>query len=95
MFTVWGELGTPGFGGTYADLQITSPTGVSEAITQAGLVTAFIDFRGRVVIDLLGNGHRIGLTLVVATMVSNVMNGGFGCCGHIGGTFTATRRDSE
>jgi hypothetical protein len=86
--------GPPWFGGTYADLRLVGPNGDSYAVAGTGSVTGSIDPGGRVVIELLGDGNHIGLTLIVATVVDLgwTIEGSFGCCGHIGGTFTAPRR---
>jgi hypothetical protein len=79
-------------GGLYADLRLMGPRGDSYSVAAAGFVTGSIDDRGRVVIELLGDEGHIGLTLIVATPDRGLIGGGFGCCGHIGGTFNVKRR---
>ena len=85
----------PGSQETYADLQLIGPGGDSYDVADTGVVTGSIGFRGEVLIELLGDGNSIGLTLIVATVASGVIDGRFGCCGHISGTFTAERRQAE
>jgi hypothetical protein len=78
--------------GSYEDLRLMGPKGDSVPVAAAGYVTSSIDDRGRVVIELLGDGSHIGLTLIVATPERGFIGGGFGCCGHISGTFGVERR---
>jgi hypothetical protein len=87
--------GRPWFRGTYADLRLIGPGGDSYPVTDTGVVTGSIDPDGRVVMELVGDGDHIGLTLIVATVDpwGSVIDGSFGCCGHIGGTFTVQRRE--
>jgi len=82
----------PWFAGTYSDLRLIGPSGDSTAVAVSGMVTASFDRGGRLVVELRGDRDHVGLTLVVATLAPGFMDGDFGCCGHIGGTFTATRR---
>ncbi len=90
VLTLEQEAGPPGFGGTFADLWLIGPAGDSTAVAATGVVTASIGSGGRVVIDLFGS-HNV-LTLVVPSLASGFNDGLFGCCGHISGTFAATRR---
>jgi len=92
VLTLRQEWDFPWFGGAYADFQLVGSGGESYAVADAGVVTGSIDPRGRVLIELLGDGNHIGLTLIVDTLASGTIDGTFGCCGHIGGTFTAARR---
>jgi hypothetical protein len=78
--------------GRYADLRSIGPGGDTSVVADTGSVTSSLDRRGRLVIELVGNKPRIGLTLSVATLASGLIDGTLGCCGHISGTFTATRR---
>jgi hypothetical protein len=90
-----GEAPAPALGGAYADLKIIGPSGDIDEVNDSGSVTSSVDWRGRFVLELVGNHQRIGLTLIVGTLVAGFIDGDFGCCGHIGGTFTATRRSVE
>jgi hypothetical protein len=89
------EAPAPGLGGAYADLKIIGPSGDIYEVNDSGSVISSVDWRGRFVLELVGNHQRIGLTLIVGTLVAGYIDGHFGCCGHIGGTFTATRRSVE
>ena len=81
-------------GGTYADLWYVGRRGDSVAVNDTGSVTAFRD-HGRLFIELLGNRDRIGLGLLVDSVTPASIDGRFGCCGHISGTFTAQRRHEQ
>jgi hypothetical protein len=87
--------GSAALGGTYADLRNIGPGGDSFAVNDTGSVTAFFDPRGQLIIELVGNRQRVGLTLIVAKLASGFIEGTFGCCGHIAGTFKATHRQPE
>ena len=76
-------------GGSYADLRLIGPSGEGTYGTAAGIVTGAINNRGQLLIELEGNGGRIGLTLIVATLDRSSIAGTFGCCGHISGNFSA------
>ena len=78
--------------GSYADLRIIGPGGDTLVVADTGSVRSYFDPRGEFIIELVGNQSRIGLFLVVASLAPELMDGRFGCCGHISGTFTATRR---
>jgi hypothetical protein len=82
--------GPPWLQGTYRVLRLISPMSDSVAMTDAGTVTPFY-FGSRLVIAL-GEQHTYGLSLIVATLDSGLIDGTFGCCGHISGTFEARRR---
>jgi hypothetical protein len=73
-------------------LRIISPGGDTIVVADTGSVISSIDSRGRLLVELVGNKDRIGLYLTLATLGSRVIDGTFGCCGHIGGRFTATHR---
>jgi hypothetical protein len=92
---VRGWSGPQAVGGTYADLQLIGAAGDTTDVAHIGFVASSFDFRGRFVIELLGDGNHIGLTLIVAKVAAGSIDGSFGCCGHIGGTFTAERRREE
>ena len=77
--------------GKYADLKYVGPGFDAVAVNDTGSVTAR-EFHGRRVVELIGNRQRVGLALLLDTLASGFIAGTFGCCGHIGGTFKATRR---
>lgn len=81
--------------GTYTDLKLIGPGGDSYDVADTGLVTGSVDLYGRVIIELLGDGNSIDVTLIPDTVAPGVIAGGFGCCGHISGSFTAERRQAE
>ncbi len=87
--------GSASFGGSYADLRLIGPGGDSYDVADAGLVTGSFDPGGQLLIELLGEGNSIDVTLIVGTVASGLIDGTFGCCGHISGTFTAERRSAE
>jgi hypothetical protein len=95
VLTLQEESGPPWFGGTYADLRLIGPAGESHDVADAGVLASSIDPGGRVVLVLDDGGFGIGLTLIVGTVASGSVNGTFGCCGHISGTFTAERRPQD
>jgi Bacterial Ig-like domain (group 2) len=78
--------------GWYADLRLVSPGGDSYPITDFGLVTGDIGPNGEALIELLGEGDSIDLTLIVGAATPTSTSGTWGCCGHISGTFTIERR---
>jgi hypothetical protein len=92
VLTLPDEWGPPWLGGTYADLKLIGPGGDIHAVANAGSVAGSIGHSGEFLIDLIGDGNTIGVTLIVATRVSGSIGGTFGCCGHISGIFTAERR---
>lgn len=92
VLTLEEQSGPPWFVGTYADLKLLGPNGDAYDVTDGGPVSGSIAYDGRVLIELLGDGNSIDLTLIVDTVASGVIDGTFGCCGHIGGTFRAVRR---
>jgi len=81
--------------GTYADLRIIGPGGDTLVVADTGSIISSIDSRGRLIVKLIGNEDRTELELTVASLTPEFIDGGFGCCGHISGAFTATRRDPE
>ena len=89
VLTLHEELGPPWTRGTYADFHLVGPGGDSTDVAP-GFVTGSLGL-GTVVLEVR-NDHWSGLTLVVGTAASGFIDGSFGCCGHIGGTFTAERR---
>ena len=91
VLTLQEQPGPLWLAGTYADLQFISPGGDAEDVADTGLVTGSIDSSGRVVIELLGDGNSIRLSLTVGAVASGFIDGTFGCCG-TSGTFTAVRR---
>jgi hypothetical protein len=89
VLTLHEELGPPWTRGTYADFRLIGPGGDSYDVAP-GFVTGSLD-RGRVVIEVR-NEQWMGLSLIVGKVTSEFIDGGFGCCGHISGTFRADRR---
>ncbi len=84
------DWGPPLFRGTYADLRLVDPAGGSFQIAASGLDTGYIFRDGRLILELAGPPFTV--TLVVSSLASGGINGGFGAGGHISGPFTATRR---
>lgn len=80
------------FEGTYADLQLVGPDGESSDWEYTGFVRGSLGLDGRVVVELVGGNHTWTTWWGQGKLVSGVIDGAWGCCGHIGGTFTATRR---
>lgn len=78
--------------GKYADLNNIGPGFDAVAVNDTGSVNAFRNFAGQVVVELVGNRQQRRLPLIVAKLAPSFIEGTFGCCGHIGGTFKATRR---
>jgi hypothetical protein len=89
VLTLHEELGPPWTRGTYSDFHLVGPGGDSTDVAP-GFVTGYLGF-GTVVLEVR-NDHWQGLTLLVGTVAPGFIDGSFGCCGHIGGTFTAERR---
>ena len=90
------DEGPPRFSGSFSDLRLVDSTGESTEIAASGAVDYYIDFAGRPVLELVrfadeGNS-AFHLTLVVGSMNAGLIEGRFGCCGHIGGSFTAQRK---
>jgi hypothetical protein len=83
------------FEGTYADLQVIGPGGESSDGKYTGFVGGSLDLDGRVVIELVGGNHTWTTWSGQGKLASGFIDGTFGCCGHIGGTFTAERRQAE
>ena len=92
VLTLHDEWDAPWFAGTYSDLRLIGPSGDSTAVADSGIVTASFDRRGRLVVELVDDRNHLGLSLIVATLTPGFMDGDFGCCGHISGRFSATRR---
>jgi Tol biopolymer transport system component len=84
----------PGIVGTFSDLRATGPD-VEPRAPMGGVITTSTARGGRLVIELKVKEDvtSFRLTLVPnGNLLGPVMQGWFGCCGHIGGPFTATRR---
>ena len=78
--------------GTYADLQIIGPGTEPGDWDYTGFVRGTLDLDGRVVIELIGGNHTWTTWYGDGRLVSRSIEGSFGCCGYISGTFTAERR---
>ena len=83
------------FEGTYAGLQIVGPAGESDDWEYTGFVKGSLDLNGRVVIELIGGNHTWTSWYGQGQLASSEISGEFGCCGHISGTFTVVRRQTE
>lgn len=92
VLTLHEERDEPWVGGTYTDWQLIDPGGNSGAVAGTGFVTVGFDSRGRLIIELLGDRNNLDLTLIPDMMALGIIEGGFVCCSHFGGRFTATRR---
>jgi hypothetical protein len=86
------ELRPPWIGGTYADVRLIGPSGDTTALADTGFVYTDIDPDGGLLIELVRDWDQTDGTLMPATLAPGFIDGTFDCCGHISGTFTATRR---
>jgi len=91
VLTLHQESVPPLIRGTYADWWLIGPLGDSLHLSDSGAVTSYIGARDRFVIELVGPGDIIDLSLIPVSVTSESIAGGWGCCGHIAGAFTATR----
>lgn len=90
----------PGIGGTYSDLRVTAPTGETHMTGGDGLgsgnVRSYLDFAGRLVIELEGYHFHFYLgprgDLSEGDSLAAVIEGQFGTGGHITGPFRLERR---
>src|SRR6185437_6746774 len=92
VLTLHEESRPPWFGGTYADLRLIGPSGDTTALADTGFVYTDIDPDGGLLIELVRDWDQTDGTLMPATLAPGFIDGTFDCCGHISGTFTATRR---
>jgi hypothetical protein len=92
VVTLQDEPGPYWVGGTYTDLRLIGPNGDSLAVTETGRAFGSFGYYGELLIELPGEGDRLGLTLVVGELKSGFIDGHWGCCGFVSGTFTAVRR---
>ena len=83
------------FGGTYADLQVVGPGTEPSDWEFTGFVKGSIGLDGRVVMELIGGNHTWTSWYGRGTLASARIEGTFGCCGHISGTFTVARREGN
>jgi Tol biopolymer transport system component len=86
----------PGIAGTFSDLRLTG-LDVEPRAPMSGVITSTAH-GGRIVIELevIGDFTSFHLTLVPSgDLLGPVIQGRFGCCGHIGGPFTANRVSTE
>lgn len=79
--------------GRYSDLRLTGPNDGGVVADTGSVDSYFSVVDGRFILRLVGNQQRIGLDLLPASTAPGSIEGQFFCCGHIGGTFTATRRE--
>jgi hypothetical protein len=82
------------FEGTYADLQVVRP-GESSERKLTGFVSGSVDRDGRVIMELVGGNHTWTSWYGRGMLASGKIDGTFGCCGHISGTFTVARREGD
>ena len=79
--------------GTVGEFKLLEPNGNVTASIGNGVVNSYIDFAGRIVDEIAtANFHFSLVSPVQDPLDSRLVTGVFGCCGHIGGTFTAKRR---
>lgn len=79
--------------GTVQDFRLIDSNGNVFASIGSGVVNSYMDFTGRIVNELATTNFHFSLVgLVQDPLDSRLVSGVFGCCGHIGGTFTARRR---
>jgi Big-like domain-containing protein len=89
VVTLQDEPGPYWVGGRYTDLRLIGPNSDSLAVTDTGRVFGSFGYYGELLIELPGEGDRVGLTLVVGELKPGFIDGHWGCCGFAGGTFTA------
>lgn len=85
--------GVPGIAGTFSDLVLTGP--YADSTPQSGVIVSRLYGNNglRIVIELVSTTRfTIALIPQGALASAPVIQGGMGLGGHIGGTFTATRR---
>lgn len=79
--------------GTVQDFRLIDSTGNVFASIGGGVVNSSMDFAGRIVDEVATSNFHFSLVAPVQDLVDpRLVTGTFGCCGHIGGTFTAKRR---
>jgi hypothetical protein len=79
--------------GTVQEFRLFDATGNVFASIGGGVVNTYIDFAGRVVNELATQNFHFSLVAPIQDPLNpGLVTGVFGCCGHIGGTFTAKRR---
>jgi hypothetical protein len=84
---------TSGIVGAFSDLRLTG-TDIEPHAPMSGVIIGRAH-RGRIEIELevTGGGNSFHLSLLPdGAVFGPVMHGMFGCCGHVGGSFTAARR---
>ena len=90
----------PGIGGTFSDFRVTGPEGESVLTggngSGSGIITSFF-YGERLIIELVGDYFHFELSPenVPENVLGSVVLGSFFTGGHIGGTFTAERREGE
>lgn len=94
VITIQHSRDTPQFAGTFADFRAIGPGGESLS-GSPGFVSGFIDLDGRVVIALSFEGSPTSYWYGEGMLAARQIVGTFGAGGHIGGTFTAERRQAE
>ena len=83
------------FGGTYENLQVIGPGTEPSDWELTGFVKGSLGLDGRVVIELVGGNHTWTSWYGRGMLGSRRIEGTFGCCGHISGTFTVVRREGS
>lgn len=80
--------------GTYTELRVLGPDGTPESWSSNGLVQGYSDAftsHTRFGFELAALDRQFHVTMIIDSITDVGIKGGFGCCGHIGGPFTATR----
>ena len=80
--------------GTFTELRLLRPDGTPESWRRHGSVQGISyvnNSRRRFGFELAADDAQFHLTLVIDSITDVGIKGGFGCCGHISGTFAATR----
>jgi hypothetical protein len=90
------EQTSPVFRGTFRDMWLIGPGDDSVDIATSGVITRYLDYDGRYVLDLVRpegeRGSSFTVTLVLDDPTQETIEGDWGCCGHISGRFTAKRK---
>lgn len=81
-----------GIGGTFSEFRLTGPGGEEDWV-RSGALTGYFDFFGRLTIVLVSDHFHFQLT-PAGDLLGPAIQGSFFTGGHIGGPFTAVRRDA-
>jgi hypothetical protein len=81
-------------GATWDNYRLIDAAGVTSDWARNGTIDNYNDFAGRLVSELVSpNLHVVLVEPVRNSIDSRLVTGHWGCCGHIAGSFTATRRE--